>query len=164
MLPRSLTMSCLSCRPLSLGLAVALACALLHAARLQSQLEAQSSLRAASHPVPAPPVQLHSAVPPLLADAGADLQRRHLGGRVADDSHPTQRCLLAIAVGDAQLDAVDACVRRFSPVDWAVILFHYDTFDLSLYAELPWAREAIHVSGASPRVRWPGSDHTLTGS
>lgn len=96
------------------------------------------------------------------APAGAtDLRLRCPGGAAAAADPPLQPHLLALAVGGAQLGAVDALVRRFPADFFAVVLFHYDSLNLSAWDDLPWAGAAVRVV-ATRQTKWWFAKRFLT--
>ncbi|KAK1368531.1 Phosphate import ATP-binding protein like [Heracleum sosnowskyi] len=67
-----------------------------------------------------------------------------------DFSH---RYLLAIPVGISQKDNVDNIVQKFLPVNFTIVLFHYDG-KVDGWQNLEWSNQAIHIVGQNQTKWW----------
>ena len=104
-------------------------------------------------PPAAPPQQKLPQLPARLLYPTADgLHLRNLDGDPGSDP-PEPAVLLAMAVGRAQRDAVDALVRRFDMRTTRVLLFVYDD-STDAWSDLPWASSAVTVSARRQSKWW----------
>lgn len=83
----------------------------------------------------------------------SDLEMRQLWGPSKRKKSKSPMNLLAIAVGLKQKGNVDQIVKKFSPAQFVVMLFHYDG-KVDGWKDLEWSSRAIHVSAINQTKWW----------
>lgn len=95
-------------------------------------------------------------LPRGIIQARSDLELRplwlshSLRSKVAFSSH---RNLLAIPVGIKQKRNVNSIVQKFLPVNFTIILFHYDG-NVDGWWDLEWSKKAIHIVAMNQTKWW----------
>lgn len=90
-------------------------------------------------------------LPPGIVEAETDFYLRRLWGEPSEDLKKKPKYLLTFTVGLAQMNNINACVKKFSD-DFQILLFHYDG-QVSEWDEFEWSKSAIHIS-VKKQTKW----------
>ncbi|TVT99914.1 hypothetical protein EJB05_54686, partial [Eragrostis curvula] len=100
-----------------------------------------------SLPMPRGVVQ-HNTNLEMEASLAGNPERR----KQQEESKPTKKSLLAVAVGIKNKDTVNRLVSKFSADHFVIMLFHYDN-TLEQWDDLEWSKRAVHVA-AKGQTKW----------
>ncbi|EOA16818.1 hypothetical protein CARUB_v10005038mg [Capsella rubella] len=95
------------------------------------------------------------ALPQGIIERTSNLETQHLWNydHTKKRSPNPSMSLLAMAVGIKQKELVNRVIQKFSPRDFAVMLFHYDGV-VDDWKQYPWNEHAIHVSVMNQTKWW----------
>ncbi|XP_017229530.1 uncharacterized protein LOC108204544 isoform X2 [Daucus carota subsp. sativus] len=93
-------------------------------------------------------------LPRGIVQSTSDLELKPLWTTNKSKANVPSPCyLLAIPVGINQKDNVDDIVQKFRPVNFTIILFHYDG-KVDGWMNLEWSNKAIHIVGQNQTKWW----------